>query len=65
MTVQEIMEKITKIDDSINIVEGRIDQYGRQDPWQEPLYQVIDRLKEYRHLLLSTNVDILTTKEKT
>ena len=58
MTVQELLEKITKIDDSINIVEGRIDSYGRQYPGQEPLYQVTELLEEYKQLLLEAKVDI-------
>lgn len=58
MTVQEILETLTKIDDGINIVESHIDSYGRQYPAHEPLNQVIDLLNEYRGMLLNTKVDI-------
>lgn len=58
MTVREICEKLTKIDDAINIVESRIDSHGKQYPGMEPLYQVIDRLKEYQTVLLETYVNV-------
>ena len=58
MTVQEILEKLTEINDAINIVESRMDSYGRMYPGQEPLWQVINLLKEYELMLLSTKVDI-------
>lgn len=58
MTILEIMEKLTKIDDAINIVEGRMDQYAKQYPGQEPLTQVIELLNEYKQLILETKVDI-------
>ena len=58
MSIQDVLEKLTKIEDAINIVEGRIDPYGKQFPGQEPLYQVIDLLKEYGLLIRETKVDI-------
>lgn len=56
MTVKDILARLTKIDDGIIIVEGRMDSYGKQYPAQEPLYQVIELLEEYRELLLKTTV---------
>ena len=58
ISVQDVLCRITKINDGINIIEGRVDSYGKQYPGQEPLYQVIELLEEYRSLLLGSQVDI-------
>lgn len=52
MTVQEALEKITKIEEGIRTVEGRINSYGREFPAHEPLNLVIDLLKDYRLSIL-------------
>lgn len=58
ITVQDILNKLTEIDRAIDIVNNRIDEYGRAYPAQEPMTEVIERLKEYRNAILVSEVDI-------
>lgn len=58
MKVRELVEKLTEISEAREIVMGRIDAYGKEFSGQEPLYNVIKVLDDFREWVLSTEITV-------